>query len=237
MIRALQAFVARTLRRRMGVPSLATSLERLRAKGLQVSRAYDVGAYRGDFVTELWQVWPGAKAVCFEPLEARNAELAERFASDPRVMVRSDVLGATSHDRVSFGQAETASSVLLEHVNQALPRVERTTAALDDLVAGGLPAPAELWKIDVQGYELAVLRGAERTLAQAQALVLEVNLLDIHVGVPLLDELAAWLGARGFVAYDIAGLIRRPLDGALWQTDMVFVKRDSPLRSDKRWSA
>jgi hypothetical protein len=40
---------------------------------------------------------------------------------------------------------------------------------------------------------------------------------------------------NGFVAYDICGLARRPLDQALWQADFIFVPRASSLRSDKRW--
>jgi len=61
----------------------------------------------------------------------------------------------------------------------------------------------------------------------------EVNLLDIHEGVPLLHEMTSWLSQRGFVAYDICGLTRRPLDDALWQVDMIFVRQDDALRADK----
>ncbi|MEH1792137.1 hypothetical protein [Nostoc sp.] len=41
----------------------------------------------------------------------------------------------------------------------------------------------------------------------------------------------------GLLAYDICGLTRRPLDQALWQADLIFVPRNSPLISDKRWTA
>jgi hypothetical protein len=63
----------------------------------------------------------------------------------------------------------------------------------------------------------------------------EVNLLDIHQNVPLLHEMTGWLFQRGFVAYDICGLTRRPLDDALWQADMVFVRQDDVLRADKSY--
>jgi hypothetical protein len=63
----------------------------------------------------------------------------------------------------------------------------------------------------------------------------EVNLLDLHKNVPLLADLVGWMSERGWVAYDICGLTRRPLDHALWQADMIFVPSDSPLRADKHW--
>jgi hypothetical protein len=51
--------------------------------------------------------------------------------------------------------------------------------------------------------------------------------IDLH------ETLVGWLGERGFVAYDICGMTRRPLDNALWQADMIFVRKDDPLRRDK----
>jgi hypothetical protein len=81
------------------------------------------------------------------------------------------------------------------------------------------------------------VKGAEKSLPKIQVILAEVNLLDIHQNVPLLAEMIAWLDKRNWVAYDICGLTRRPLDKALWQADLIFVPRHSPLRADKRWSA
>lgn len=95
----------------------------------------------------------------------------------------------------------------------------------------------DLLKIDVQGYELEVLKGAEKSLPEISAILAEVNFLDIHQNVPLLSDMVAWLDARGWVAYDVCGLTRRPLDHALWQADLIFIQRASALRADKRWVA
>jgi hypothetical protein len=69
------------------------------------------------------------------------------------------------------------------------------------------------------------------------AVLAEVNLIDIHIGAPMLDEVVDFMRDNGFVAYDICGLARRPLDQALWQADIIFVPRESFLRTDKRWGA
>lgn len=238
MIAMLRAWIAGRLRHRLGVPTMLASLERLARNGLCPVRAYDVGAYRGDFTADLLRVWPHVHVLCFEPLPGKIDALRQRFAPNPRIQARADVLGRAAGERVSFALAETASSVLIEHVNQRFERIGLETTSIDDLLARGLlPGPADLIKLDVQGYELAVLQGAQAALAYASALVVETNLLDIHRDVPLVHELSSWLAARGFVAYDVAGLTRRPLDHALWQMDVVFVREDGPLRSDKRWNA
>ena len=82
-----------------------------------------------------------------------------------------------------------------------------------------------------------MLKGAERSLPTIEIILAETNLLDIHQDVPLLADIIAWLQARAFVAYDICGLTRRPLDDALWQADVLFVRADSRFRRDKRWAA
>lgn len=132
--------------------------------------------------------------------------------------------------------AETASSVFEEHTAQNFPKIECSMTTLDRLMNTDFSGKrADFIKVDVQGYELSVLQGAEETLSSASALLLECNLLDIHQGVPLVHEIIGWLAERNWFVYDIAALTRRPLDGALWQTDLVFVPDNSPLRADKRW--
>jgi hypothetical protein len=72
-------------------------------------------------------------------------------------------------------------------------------------------------------------------LPNIKAILAEISLLDIHQNTPLLADIVAWLNERDWVAYDICSFIRRPLDQALWQTDIIFVPVNSPFRIDKRW--
>jgi hypothetical protein len=128
---------------------------------------------------------------------------------------------------------------MVEQINQNFPVTLHSMRTVDSIVQehfGGNSSP-DLLKLDVQGYELEVLKGAEKSLPKIQVILAEVNLLDIHQNVPLLAQTIAWLNERDWVAYDICGLTRRPLDQALWQADFIFVPRNSPLRSDKRWKA
>jgi hypothetical protein len=93
-------------------------------------------------------------------------------------------------------------------------------------------------KLDVQGYELEVLKGFDRYLSETDVILSEVSLLDIHKGVPLIKDVLDFMHGCGFVVYDICSVsTRRPLDHALWQTDLMFVKEDSAFRKDKRYAA
>lgn len=221
---------------RLGVPEIPRTLARLAAQGFRPATILDVGAYRGDFAALCRQLWPSARIACVEPLQARAAELRQRMG--PAVPVHEVLLGAEDRTAVPFFEYETGSSVLPEHVRQPHPAVPHPMRRLDALAGEDFGGRGpELLKLDVQGYELEVLRGAQSSLRDMRAILAEVNFIDLHEGAPLLAPLVAWLEERNFVAFDICGLTRRPLDGALWQADLLFVPRDSPLRADKRWRA
>ncbi len=222
------------LARRLGFPEIPLALERLRANDFVPQQIFDVGAHSGEFTKLCRSVWPAAKLTCFEVLPHRVQELRRWCEQDGNADVIESLLGAEKKDAVRLHEMETASSVLEEHISQAAQVRLYPMQTIDAVVASRVAAP-NLLKLDVQGYELEVLKGAQSTLAQISAIIAEVNLIDIHKDVPLLDDLVIFLRETGFVAYDICGLTRRPLDQALWQADFIFVPRECALRSDKRW--
>lgn len=219
------------------MPSYRTSLNRLQRGGFEPKLVVDVGAYRGEFTADCRKRWPDSRVLAIEPASASFATLQERFVGDGKVAVHRAIADAEGGARKVLHFAETASSVLDEHVQQGFPSESCITVRVDELVARepGAPTTIDLLKVDVQGYSLPVLRGAERAIGRNTVIASEVDLLDIHRDASLLDEVLAWASFRDFVCYDVVGLTRRPLDGTLWQIDLVLVHRDSQWRKDKRW--
>jgi FkbM family methyltransferase len=237
MIAGLKQRVRRYLAKRMRLPEIPVCLDAMAKRGFAPNFIFDVGAYQGEFAEEALRVWPAAQVVCFEPQDYAADRIEELRRAGGRVELHRCLLGASACDAVTFNVYETGSSVLDEwhtkHVQQSYP--QRTVDAIVDGIYDR--RPPDLLKLDVQGYELEVLKGAVGSLPRIQAILAEINLIDIHRGAPLLHEMVGWLAANGFVAYEICGLTRRPLDGALWQIDALFVRADGPLRQDKRWQA
>lgn len=225
------------LAHRLGVPEIPFALQRLSTIGFQPQCIFDVGAYRGDFARSCLNIWPETKIACFEALENKIILLNQLKRQHPNVQVYPGLIGATAQENVPLHEIETASSVLAEKNKQDFPVSYHSMQTIDIIVQEHFSGESpDLLKLDVQGYELEVLKGAEQSLKGVQAILAEVNLLDIHENVPLLADIISWLSERGWVAYDICALTRRPLDQALWQADFIFTPRDSSLRQDKRWS-
>jgi hypothetical protein len=128
------------------------------------------------------------------------------------------------------------SSVLCGHWGNAYG-VQRAVpaATLDNLVRDRAAPQPDFIKLDVQGYELEVLKGARETLPGVHAIVAEVSFYPFQQGMPLFHEVVGRLGEYGFVVADILSLSIRPLDGTAAQSDVLFIRATHPLRQDIRW--
>lgn len=85
-------------------------------------------------------------------------------------------------------------------------QVEVQAVSLDDAIF--VQADARRWgeiiKIDAQGAELDILKGAERTLmSQTQCVVCEASFFSVYEGAPLFAEVESFLRARGFRLYGL----------------------------------
>lgn len=236
MLAKARAMLRRALIKRLNAPDMPMALERLATRRFSPELIFDIGANRGDFAQLALAVWPSARVACFEPLRHATAQIVQLQSRFPNIDLHRTLVGECEKASVELHVANASTSLLNDGENDKFP-VEcfpQTTVDIAVHTRYGGRAP-DLLKLDVQGYELWVLKGAEESLPRVRVILAEVNLLDIHENVPLLHEMTAWLFQRGFVAYDICGLTRRPLDDALWQTDMVFVRQDDALRADKRY--
>jgi FkbM family methyltransferase len=191
----------------------------------------DVGAYEGNWSRMARGIWPDSRILLVEPNIAKQAHLTG-VARDINASVFCELLGAEDNVVVPYNVMESGSSVLSER--SPLERVvERRSLRRLDSIVGEIVGPAFL-KIDTQGYELEVLKGSISILRSIDAILLEVAIIEVNEGAPLLHEVLVHMKSIGFVTYDLLEIHRRPLDQALNQIDILFIREDSALLADKR---
>jgi FkbM family methyltransferase len=196
----------------------------------------DVGASDGSWSRRVRRHFPAARFVLFEPLAERQAALAALRARHGFEIVAA-VAGAAAGE-VEFvvdpaldGSGVAAAGETRAHATRRVP-VETIDAVAR---ARALPAPYAL-KLDTHGYELPVLEGAARVLAEAELLVIEAYNFPLHAGCLRFPQLCAWLEARGFRCADLADPMRRPGDGALWQMDLAFLRAGHAVFASNRYA-
>jgi FkbM family methyltransferase len=212
-------------------PRMELGLEAMAKLGFSPTTIVDVGAFEGGWSRMAKRIWPSVDLFMIEPNLDKSAILSNTASQLDAILI-CELLGAENGRMVPFFIMESGSSVMNER--SAVPRTVETRQlrTLDSLLKK-IERPA-LLKIDAQGYELEILKGSSLILPSFEAVLLEVAIIEINEGAPLLDDVVAFMKTHGFVAYDILEMHRRPLDRALNQVDIVFVSEQSPLIADKR---
>ena len=226
--------IKRRVKEHLGVPSLHWSLCNLKKQHFYPKIILDIGAYEGLWTLAVLEVFPEAKVMMVEAQENKKAALQEISNRHPGVKYSIALLSAAEGEQKLFRENETGSQVITANEKDEKSYI-LLSRQLDVLLEQeAFPYP-DFLKLDVQNHELEVLKGASKCLDHAEVCLLEVSLLNFGNAVPLLSEVAAFMKQRGFQAYDISQLMRRPFDKALFQLDMFFVKESSPLVKSSRW--
>lgn len=132
----------------------------------------DVGANLGEMLETFTRLCPDGRHVAFEPLPHHASSLRQRF---PQATVHeialSDQAGQTSFfhtlgDDAYSGLKRTDDAPLVTGVQEITVKLNRLDDVLD-------PAyHVDVLKIDVEGAELAVLRGGRQTLSRCRPTVI-----------------------------------------------------------------
>lgn len=186
--------------------------EILRPAAADGFKVVDVGAQlleSADHVyTSLAQAM-SAQIVGFEPLSGKRQKRVEKESSVvmlPHAIGQggSAVLRVTKFNPASSllapDAAKLAEFLALPDMLEVVEEIGLETRRLDDIPEA---AGCRLLKIDVQGGELDVLRGATGTLKEVLAVFIEVEFLDIYRGQPLFCSVHAFLEEQGFELLDL----------------------------------
>jgi len=202
-----------------------------------INAVIDVGARQGEYGLWLRRNGYNGWIFSFEPVGRSFAALSRRAAEDERWVVRRMALGRASGSAdINVTEKTVFSSFLTptayasdtfgsEPTITATETVEVSTLdeVIDELLAG-VADPHVFLKLDTQGWDLEVLRGAARSLASIDALQTEVAAQPVYEDMPSMRESLDHLDQVGF---DVSGFFPVNLDNALRavEFDCVAVRR------------
>lgn len=161
----------------------------------------DGGAYTGDTTAVFLESFPEATVHAIDAHPDHCTALRDRYADTDRVTVHEAAL-ADASGTAEFTITEHSHSSSLFSPTDELSKVTSTAAThtitvqqqrLDDFVKH-----ADVIKLDLQGAELAALRGAKRLLEDATAVLSEVQFVALYDGAALFGDIDAFLRENEF---------------------------------------
>jgi FkbM family methyltransferase len=222
----------RGIKEHLGVPSLHWSLMNIQRLGYTPKFAVDIGAYEGEWAISFTEVFPAVKVLMLEAQTAKSRKLEALSKLNPNLSYHIALLSSEDGKKLHFSEHETASHVTTsenEHTKNII------SVSLDEIIRKKHLSFPDFLKLDVQGFEIEVLKGGKESLANAEFCLMEVTMLDLD-NTPLVLEVMNYMDVHGFQLYDITQFLRRPFDKALYQADFLFIKKSSSFISSKRWN-
>ncbi len=221
--------------------AMPESMQLLRDRGFVPTVVIDGGANRGTWTGMARRVFPEARFHLIEPQPVCVEVLHRLAAGDPSLVVHPCAITLPGVSRVSLAgdTAVGGTGVAVVPAGSGwTPEIEVPAATLDDLIADDVtPADRVLLKLDLEGHEMQALEGASRVLPAVEVLLTEVQIYPINDnGGPTFADLLNRAGEHGFELHDIACLGARARDQRLCMADVILVRRDSSLATDRSWA-
>jgi len=192
----------------------------------------DVGANEGQFVKKILTIFPNAYVHCFEPINSVFNQLKINLGHNDRVTLYNYGLGDRDGEVDIFVNEYSPSSSLLPMldlhksnfdfaVNVTPDKIRVRT--LDSFFPNDILKPL-LIKIDVQGYEMFVLKGGGAVIPQADVIIIETSFQLLYEGQPLFHDIYIYLTKMGFKYSGNVEQLLSPKDNSILQADAVFVR-------------
>lgn len=175
----------------------------------------DVGANAGQTISMFKRVFDQPTIHAFEPNKTLvETQLATAFGQDKNIILNAAGLGAEEGvlKLNHFEQDQMCSFLPLDngqrnpYAGEAVVNSSEVPVwTLDEYAKKHSLGAIDLLKIDTQGYDLQVLKGADALLTAGKVsfIMLEINFIPLYVGQPAFFELDAFLNKRGYALVDL----------------------------------
>ncbi|MCX7792178.1 MAG: FkbM family methyltransferase [Chloroflexaceae bacterium] len=203
---------------------------------------FDVGAYVGDSARQYVRGFPEARIYCFEPAPDTYAALCRNVGAEPRVRCVNLALSAAPGTGAMVRQGAPDCFYLAGAGQRRFDRADAPLApvqveTVDRFCAAEGITHISYLKIDTEGADLDVLRGAEAMLESRR-----IDLVEVEAGmnpantwhVPL-EQFKAFLEARGYLLFGLYEQIHEWPTGEphLRRANAVFVSLPT-IRANRR---
>lgn len=192
----------------------------------------DIGANKGQFSIVCREWAPQARIFSFEPLKSPAKIFTDLFGKDKKVNLHKVAIGPGAKCSIMHVSAHEDSSSLLpigpKQIALYPGTQEKGVIKIDVAPLSSFLTPEDIkfpamLKIDVQGFEIEVLKGCDPLIDKFEYIYCECSFIELYSGQQLAYEVIDWLKQRQF---NFVGIFNLSFDhsGHAIQADFLFKK-------------
>ena len=205
---------------------------------------FDIGAHHGESIDYLRGLFPFSVIHSFEPdpdsfsilshKQSTNNKLYNLAISDisgPSVFYRNKISHTNSLNKVNINSQDSIrakneklvqNSSYLKEINN---EININAITLDDFLEDHSIKVIDLLKVDVQGAEEKVFKGAVNSLAKIQAIIVEISLYDFYENGTSFLDIENCLFPAGFELFSILDISQNPMNGRTDWVEVLYKKK------------
>jgi len=219
---------------------LIASLLNLEDRGFRPRHLIDVGANHGKWSLKAHRVFPDCVFTLVEPQIEMKPFLEDFCQRAPRSRwIRAGAGAQPGHLPLTVIPDTVSSTFTLSEEQAEAEGFHRRLVpivTLDSLIGDGYPVP-ELVKIDAEGFEAEVMKGASALIGRTELFLLEAPLIDPPPHWRSFAELVSLMVGYGYEPYDFTSFQKRPYDGAVGLCEIAFARKRGILRQFGGWDS
>jgi FkbM family methyltransferase len=188
---------------------------------------FDVGANYGQSIKRFRRRFHHAKIHAFEPSLKNFEKLQSSTQDDPSLQLNNFALGSKSTESKFYENDHPDMNSFLAPGRDHWGVIDDGTTVrvetIDEYCRQNSIRSIDLLKIDTQGYDLEVLRGAEKMLSGnlIRSVLVEITFIEIYQGAPRFDQVLGFLLDRRFRLISLYDVVYRR--NAIAWADALFI--------------
>ena len=203
----------------------------LKQKGYYPDTILDIGAHQGFWTIDMKQIYNNSKYYLFEANDYSELNMFNNDNNDNNVKVYNNIILNDKIEEIDWYCIKgTGDSMFKEKTKHYINcnSIKRETIYLNThILKNNLFQESKniLIKIDCQGAEISILKGASSILEKTDFILLEIPLFgQYNDGIPNFLEHIQYMNSIGFITYDIVE--NHYINNFNMQLDVVFINKN-----------
>lgn len=214
--------------------SMRSAIERLKKQISTTGTIIDVGASNGSWSRLAMEFFAESEYFLIEAKKEHEKELI--ILKDEKNIIYEIAAAGDFEGEVFFKETPDLFGGWASHDSDEKKTRVVPMITIDESIKKYELKPPYLIKLDTHGFEVPILEGAENTLKETNALIIEVYSFKINKDCLTFPDMCKYLEEKGFRCIGIADPLNRMYDGVLWQMDLIFVKSNHSVFDYNKYS-